>query len=565
MDQSVKANYRNVLNCLQAKYSSPNSSDPLSPDSPDGLIFASVPSIALPRQIKQTFIDKIDVMSSPLSKKLMKSNFDKLHLNFDEENFSMNLLQLETSLLSYLLSQSEADAKQSVDVLQVLLNYYNQLKNAKHLCGTLTSLKLNISLEDPYARLQSKLEVLFCVAVQLQKLEFFCLRNDVVSAKETVEKAFGFLQKASSCPNFSYPDVYALLKYHDIRVTLCEFYQVPLNNSLTHYFCQSVMPNLSKRKTCKENSALVNTPSTPVCRTNLPHITVTEHQSQTKKCRAPLKKNLLNSNLKKDLYENSSRNSPFVVFSSSDEEENFESPLNSLSRASKTRSRHKGIFKKPAEKGESSVISYRIFTQKNSSLQVKDASDIWNLCLTDTPKLGKENKKSRALKTVPKTAQVSKKKTRSATAAIPSSKSQSKSKRTVNGTSIMSDGANTSKFDRTLKQSNSVGNVSPMRKMSIEYPRSSPHDPVFEKDTFSILSSHRKVNNGLSSDVLSSDNVFFSPNSNAQKTKVPYLIDDLCNDLSSLKLTSSKFQHVAAGKIFSCITFYFQQLHYLSL
>lgn len=544
MDPSTKASCFEILTQLQTKYSTLNSDVPLSPDSPDGLVISTVPDIALTRQIKQNYIDKIDVMASPVPKKLMQGNSVKnFQCNFNEENFSMNLLQLEKSLLLYLLSKTELDSKPSIEVLQSLIIYFNGLRSFKHMNNLLSSLKLNSNTEEHFVRFLTKLEVSFYVSVQLEKLEYFSIKNDILSAKEIVKKAFCFLKK--ECHSFfSYPDIYTSLKYHDIRVALCEFYEISLNSSVAYYFCQSVLHNVKQKKKSAENPVLNNTPNTPVNR-NMPNIVISEYKSKAKKCRAPLKKNLLNTNMKQDLaIDMSGQNSPYVVFSSSDETENFESPLNSLSRASKTRSGPK-TSKKSDKTDKNSNIHYQIFTQKNA-LKVKDASDVWSLCVTDTPKLGKENRKLRSSKNASKLSQISKKKNTSAVSRSKSSKPETRSKKTI--PCIVED-SDTSKFSKPLNESNLISNDSSKRKMSIEYSRSSPHDKINEKESFP-KSSDEACNPSHSTDILSSDNVFYTPSKITPKTKICHLIDDLCQDLSSLSLVKYKVQQIAAGEFF---------------
>lgn len=548
MDPSTKASCFEVLNQLQTKYSTSNSDTPLSPDSPDGLVFSAVPDIALTRQIKQNYIDKIHVMASPVPKKFMKDNSLKnFQCNFNEENFSMNLLQLEKSLLLYLLSKTESDSKPSIEVLQSLIIYFNGLRNFKHMNNILSSLKLNSNTEKHFVRFLTKLEISFYVSVQLEKLEYFSVKNDILNAKEIVKKAFCFLNK--ECHSFfSYPDIYTSLKYHDIRVSLCEFYEISLNSSMAYYFCQSVLHNVKQKKKSSENPVLNSTPNTPVNR-NIPNIVISEYKSKAKKCLAPLKRNLLNSNMKQDLaIDVSCQNSPYVVFSSSDETENFESPLNSLSRASKTRSGPRAS-KKSDKTDKNSNIHYQIFTQKNT-LTVKDASDVWSLCVTDTPKLGKENRKLRPSKNDSQSSHIPKKKNTSAVSRSKSSKSKTRSKKIV---PLSVEDSNTSQCSKPLNETNLISNDSSKRKVSIEYSRCSPHDKIDEKESFP-KSSDQVCDPSHSTDILSSDNVFFTPSKITPKTKICHLIDDLCQDLSSLSLVKSQVQQIAAGEFF-CFPF----------
>lgn len=532
-------------NCLEFLMSGQNKSDTsssvsASPDSPNELVMPAIPDITLARHIKQEFIDKIDVMSSPLSKKHLKNKSDQLfQYHFDEENFSISILKLETFLLFYVLSKSELESKKSLETIQVLSNHCSQFKNLKCLPNTLKLLNVSFKVEEPFSRLQTKAEISLNHSIQVQKIELYCIKNDISSAKKTVKKSIDFFERASVRPGHSYPDMFALLKYHDVRITLCEFYEIPLSCSFAHYICPSVKPYVrSKKKSPVEKSE--HLPNTPVNK-KMPDTVISKHKPQSKKCGAPLKKNLLNSNLKKDLEsEKFPETSPFIICSSSDEETNFESPFNSLSRASRTRSGPKKVSKRSDKSNLAG--SYKFFKQKNGA--VKDASDIWNLCLTDTPKLGKENRRLRSANS--KRSETSKRKIQLAHHS--DSSQQVKPSRTgrSRGTKT-SDSPPVNRVSDLAKDIEGAFSSISERKASIENSRSSPFDRNNATDSLPGNSNSDALNRDFSDDLMC-DNVFLTPLQNTRKAKVANLIDNLCNDLSSLSLGKSKSTHIIAGE-----------------
>lgn len=531
---------------LHSKYSSPNCSEPISPDLCDDLIISNAPGITLLRNIKQTFIDKIDVMSSPVSKRLAKSKSKNkiIPCNFTDDAFSINLLQMESSFLHFLVSETDADIKEPEKALQELLEQYNSLKNFDYLNKLLKSIKLVCKLKDPLLRFQSKSEMLICTSILSQMLQCYCLKNEILKAKNSIDMAYSILKKSSHNSNYFYPDIYGYFRYHDIRLSLCDFFKISPNSSIAHYICPSVKCNISLKKVLSEKRHLENTPTTPILK-DIPKIVISKHLTENKQCKAPLKKNLLNSAMKKDInklsnIENSVQNCSRLLNFNTSDDETFESPYDSLTRASKSKSAQKKNIKQNSRTDNlKKEINYQFFKSKNDTFGVKSASDVWNLCLNDTPKLGKENRQLRS-KTLLKEPNDVKRKTRTAASRSNCSKnSKSKLNKSKKTNTTLSKVSNESA--ESLKQTSSslVDHISE-RKMSVEHARGSPHDRICENNPLSTNSKIDDFSLNVADSMLSSDSVFFTPVKSVQAGKVPNLIEDLCKDLNTLSISKSK-------------------------